>query len=64
VAKTKPQNLSRFGDPNHWDLSCPNHFDKRQHGNTGNTTDVFIGDTDMKDAMNIYPTILSVCHSS
>src|SRR3954465_2835200 len=33
------------GDTDHWDPSFPNHFDKRQHGNSGKTTNVVISDT-------------------
>jgi hypothetical protein len=52
------------GDPNHWAPSCPKRFDKRSHGNGGNSVNVVVGDTDMKDAgYDIFPTILSVCHS-
>ena len=51
-------------DPEHWAPSCPNRFDKHQHGNNGKTANVVIGDTEMKDAgYGIIPTILSVCHS-
>jgi hypothetical protein len=51
------------GDPNHWAPSCPKRFDKRSHGNGGNSANVVVGDTDMKDARyDIFPTILSVCH--
>jgi hypothetical protein len=52
------------GDLNHWDPSCPKRFDKRPHGNSGNSANVVVGDTKMKDAWyGIFPTILSVCHS-
>jgi hypothetical protein len=47
------------GDPNHWAPSCPKRFDKRSHGNGGNSANVVVGDTDMKDAgYGIFPTIL------
>ena len=52
------------GDPDHWAPSCPNRYDKRHPGKGGKTTNVVIGDTDMKDdGYGIFPTILSVCHS-
>jgi hypothetical protein len=36
-------------------------FDKRSHGNGGNSANIVVGDTDMKDAgYGIFPTILSV----
>uniref|UniRef100_A0ACD5VAQ0 Uncharacterized protein n=1 Tax=Avena sativa TaxID=4498 RepID=A0ACD5VAQ0_AVESA len=53
------------GDPGHWAPSCPNRFDKRQHGNNGNAANVVISDTEMKDAgYGILPTILSVSRTS
>jgi hypothetical protein len=53
------------GDLNHWAPSCPKRFDKRSHGNGGNSANVVVGDTEMKDAgYGTFPTILSVCHSS
>jgi hypothetical protein len=52
------------GAPNHWAPSCPKRFDKRSYGNDGNSANIVVGDTDMKDAgYGIFPTILSVCHS-
>jgi hypothetical protein len=52
------------GDPNHWAPSCAKHFDKHLHGNGGNSANVVVGDTEMKDVgYGIFPTILSVCHS-
>ena len=52
------------GDPGHWAPDCPNRFDRRQHGKSGKTANVVIGDTDMKDAgYGKFPTVLSVCHS-
>jgi hypothetical protein len=52
------------GDPNHWAPSFPKRFDKHSHGNGGNSTNVVVGDTEIKDAgYGIFPTILSVCHS-
>src|SRR5438105_11406127 len=38
------------GGPGHWDPDCPNRFDRRQHGKSGKTANVVIGDIDMKDA--------------
>jgi hypothetical protein len=35
------------GDPYHWAPSCPKCFDKRSHGNSGNSANVVVGDTDM-----------------
>ena len=50
------------GDPDHWAPNCPNRFDRR--GNSGKSSNVVIGDVEMKDAGNgIIPTVLSVCNS-
>ncbi|KAK1693382.1 hypothetical protein QYE76_010079 [Lolium multiflorum] len=38
------------GDPVHWTPNCLNCFDKRQHGKSGKTNNIVIGDTEMKDA--------------
>nr|XP_051196279.1 uncharacterized protein LOC127309462 [Lolium perenne] len=37
------------GDPGHWAPSCPNRYDRRQHGKGGKTANVVMGDVDMKD---------------
>ena len=48
----------------HWAPSCPNRYDKHQHGKSGKTANVVVGDTEMKDAgYGIFPSIFSVCHS-
>jgi hypothetical protein len=53
-----------YGDPNHWAPSCPKRFDKRSNGNSGKSSNVVAGDTEIKDVgYDIFPTILSVCHS-
>jgi hypothetical protein len=52
------------GDLNYWAPSCPKRFDKRSHRNGGNSANVVVGDTNMKDAgYGIFSTILLVCHS-
>ncbi|KAK1618488.1 hypothetical protein QYE76_024005 [Lolium multiflorum] len=46
------------GDPGHWAPSCPNRYDRRQHGKGGKTANVVMGDVDMKDVgYGILPTI-------
>ena len=52
------------GDPDQWAPSCPNRYDKRQHGKSGKTANVVVGDSGMKDAgYGIFPSVFSVCHS-
>jgi hypothetical protein len=52
------------GDPEHWAPSCPNRYDRRQHGKGGKTANVVMGDVDMKDVgYGILPIVLSLCHS-
>src|SRR6266540_2119377 len=52
------------GGPGHWAPDCPNRFDRRQHGKSGKTTNVIIGDTEMKDVgYSKFSAVLSVYHS-
>jgi hypothetical protein len=44
---SKSTNLKKschvWGDPNRWALNFPNLYDKRLHGNGGNTVNVVVG---------------------
>jgi hypothetical protein len=39
------------GDPNYWAPSCPKRFDKRSHGNGGNSVNVVVGDTEIDEVL-------------